>query len=1023
MKVSILLASIMLLNASLSPCIALAETVTTNNQQIETTSSSITDEKTTNVISPTTISSTNEEIPLTSTDNPTIIGTPQLIGESYKDGISKPKRINLSATEATKQAFIEDEENKKTTHSYIGGNTIYEINSTDVQVPTPPTTDSSTIQLAVYTRDVSQTKQTLAYYLAQQFKTYQLSLENLKDILSIDPALAMEEDSLSTLIQEYYPQVSEKITIQEIEDLTDQYGSVQETPIFPTLSRQENSEMLTGRVILTQKTVLSNHTTWFFAKNADQYGWIAAEAATSHTSHSMSENEKKGTLTSNASLYSTLTNAWLDVPDESIDTSTVYDAKNSIEIEQSTFYELSVDGIIAGYVQKENFQLNDDSNVIDGTSKRESSSKITSNVLNDTPELYAENHQDSSITERTTQQPILTYGTHIRNIGWLPEVTNGELSGTTGRVLPVEALRLNLNSSLQGAIEYTSYVEQNGWQNWVTQGNISGTVGQAKQIEGIKLRLTGQLSNQFNIFYRVHVKNMGWLPWANNGNPAGSIGYKFHIEAIEIRLVDQSQTGPSVGDSYLEKDPSILARSHVTNRGWLDEKDAATFVGTTGQNLSLQAIQLRLTENTIGGGINYQAHVANQGWESSWRSNGSTSGTTGLNLPIEAIRINLTGVISTRYDIYYRIHAQNFGWLDWAKNGENAGTQGYATQSEAIQIKLVPKGGAAPGATSRAFRLAPPRVNLQGHLSTNGWISRTGLTTMINFANQSRQFEAIRATLANSSYSGTISYDSHLTNIGWTKAVSNGTISGTTGQNRPLQAFSFNLTEELAEHYDIYYRSFVRSRGWLGWASNGQKAGSVGMNLPIEAIEVTIVENDRKPSGYKANQLTILGQIDTSTAEGRFVNSITQSANRVAPAYGLYTSVMLAQAILETGYGTSFLARNANNFFGMKFKDGEDEGKYNFIWHVSNEVINGATVPVNSKFRVYQSTDESFKDNAVKLKYGVPWDPVRYRGTWKVNTRSYRDATRALTGTYATDPDYGTKLNNIIERWRLDQFD
>ena len=1022
MKVRILLASIMLLNASLSPCIALAETVTTNNQQTETTSSSLTDEKTTNVISPTTISSTNEEIPPPSTDTPTIIGTPKLIGESYKDGISKPKKINLSATEAIQQTFIEDEENKKTTHSYIGRNTIYEINSTDVQVPNPRTTDSSTIQLAVYTGDASQTKQTLAYYLAQQFKTYQLSLENLKDILSIDPALSINEDSLFALIQEYYPQITEKITIREIEDLTDQYGSVQETPIFPTLSLQENSEVATGKVILAQKAVLSDHTIWFFAKNAAQQGWIAAEAITTYIPHSISEREKKGTLTSNAKLYSNLTNAWLDIADESIDTTIIYDVKNSIEIDQSTFYELSLDGVTAGYVPKENFQLNDGEKGLDDISRGESSI-ITSNVPTDAPELSTKSNQDSFITEITTQQPILTYGTHIRNIGWLPEVADGELSGTTGRVLPVEALRLNLNTSLQGAIEYTSYVEQTGWQNWVTQGNISGTVGQAKQIEGIKLRLTGQLANQFNIFYRVHVKNMGWLPWTNNGSAAGSIGYNYHIEAIEIRLIDRSQTGPATGDSYREKDPFVLARTHVTNRGWLSEKDANTFVGTTGQNLSLQAIQLRLSENTIGGGINYQTHVANHGWETSWRSNGSTSGTTGLHLPIEAVRINLTGAISTRYDVYYRVHAQNFGWLDWAKNGENAGTQGYATQSEALQIRLIPKGAAAPGPTARAFRLAPPKLTLQGHLSTNGWISRTGLTTMINFANQGRQFEAIRATLANSNYSGVINYDSHLTNIGWTTPVSNGVISGTTGQNRSLQAFSFSLTEELAEHYDIYYRSFVRSRGWLGWASNGQKAGSVGMNLPVEAIEVAIVENDRKPAGYQANQLTILGQIDTSTPEGRFVNSITQSANRVAPAYGLYTSVMLAQAILETGYGTSFLARNANNFFGMKFKDGEDEGKYDYVWHVSNEVINGITIPVNSKFRVYQSTDESFVDNAVKLKYGVPWDPVRYRGTWKVNTRSYRDATQALTGTYATDPTYGTKLNNIIERWRLDQFD
>lgn len=361
--------------------------------------------------------------------------------------------------------------------------------------------------------------------------------------------------------------------------------------------------------------------------------------------------------------------------------------------------------------------------------------------------------------------------------------------------------------------------------------------------------------------------------------------------------------------------------------------------------------------------------------------------------------------------------------MNWAKNGESAGTQSYAYRAEAIQIVLVRKGGAAPGATTRAFRIAPPRITLQGHVSNIGWVSQTSLNNSISYANQGRQFEAIRANLGTSRYTGGIQYDSHIADSGWTRTVSNGAISGTTGQNRSLQAFSFQLTGELAENYDIYYRAFVRSRGWLGWASNGQKAGSVRMNLPVEGIQLTIVENDRRPSGYQPNQLTILGQVNDQTPQGRFINSVSQSANRIAPAHGLYTSVMLAQAILETGYGTSYLAQHANNFFGMKFKDGEDEGKYGYIWHISNEVINGVVVPVNSKFRVYQSTDQSFLDNALKLRYGVSWDPNRYAGTWKVNARSYRDATRALTGTYATDPDYGQKLNNLIEYWKLDQFD
>ncbi|MEL5941060.1 LysM peptidoglycan-binding domain-containing protein, partial [Tetragenococcus halophilus] len=43
--------------------------------------------------------------------------------------------------------------------------------------------------------------------------------------------------------------------------------------------------------------------------------------------------------------------------------------------------------------------------------------------------------------------------------------------------------------------------------------------------------------------------------------------------------------------------------------------------------------------------------------------------------------------------------------------------------------------------------------------------------------------------------------------------------------------------------------------------------------------------------------------------------------------------------------------------------------------------------------------------------------------TWKSQTSSYTDATAYLTGRYATDPDYGQKLNALIEAYNLTQFD
>ena len=46
-----------------------------------------------------------------------------------------------------------------------------------------------------------------------------------------------------------------------------------------------------------------------------------------------------------------------------------------------------------------------------------------------------------------------------------------------------------------------------------------------------------------------------------------------------------------------------------------------------------------------------------------------------------------------------------------------------------------------------------------------------------------------------------------------------------------------------------------------------------------------------------------------------------------------------------------------------------------------------------------------------------------YSGTWRGNAQNYKEATAALQGKYATDPNYSKKLNNIIEKWHLFQYD
>ncbi|MHC5375567.1 GBS Bsp-like repeat-containing protein, partial [Enterococcus sp. LJL120] len=156
-----------------------------------------------------------------------------------------------------------------------------------------------------------------------------------------------------------------------------------------------------------------------------------------------------------------------------------------------------------------------------------------------------------------------------------------------------------------------------------------------------------------------------------------------------------------------------------------------------------------------------------------------------------------------------------------------------------------------------------------------------------------------------------------------------------------------------------------------------------------------------------------------------FFNSILPTVKKTADENNLYPSVMLAQAALESAYGKSDLAQNANNLFGVK---GAYLGK--FYEKETSEIINDKLTSVFAKFRSYPSLTESVLDNALKLRLGpnsnygdISWNPLYYSGTWRENASSYQEATAALTGKYATDPTYNVKLNNIIDQYNLSSFD
>ena len=168
-------------------------------------------------------------------------------------------------------------------------------------------------------------------------------------------------------------------------------------------------------------------------------------------------------------------------------------------------------------------------------------------------------------------------------------------------------------------------------------------------------------------------------------------------------------------------------------------------------------------------------------------------------------------------------------------------------------------------------------------------------------------------------------------------------------------------------------------------------------------------------SQFTAKEVSALTETQT-----QFMKKIVPAAKKVSAGKNLYTSVMIAQAVLETGWGQSTLSQEPNNnLFGVK-------GNYKGQSVVMNTLEDSGGMnyyTIQDSFRKYPSYVESLEDYANLLLNGLSWNRNFYAGTWKSNTTSYRDATAYLTGRYATDSGYASKLNYLIETYNLTQYD
>ncbi len=197
-------------------------------------------------------------------------------------------------------------------------------------------------------------------------------------------------------------------------------------------------------------------------------------------------------------------------------------------------------------------------------------------------------------------------------------------------------------------------------------------------------------------------------------------------------------------------------------------------------------------------------------------------------------------------------------------------------------------------------------------------------------------------------------------------------------------------------------------------------------NSSAKKVPVLSVQPE-KPSSWtsepeleqtKQNEYPIYFEFNQTTAE--FIQKIGADARKIAHENNLYASIMIAQAILESSSGNSGLATAPNyNLFGIK---GEYRGS-SVTMTTQEDDGTGKLYTIASSFRKYPFYKESLEDYAELLRKGLSGDSNFYRGVWKTESQTYQEATKSLTGKYATDTQYDEKLNKLIEVYSLVEYD
>jgi flagellum-specific peptidoglycan hydrolase FlgJ len=243
--------------------------------------------------------------------------------------------------------------------------------------------------------------------------------------------------------------------------------------------------------------------------------------------------------------------------------------------------------------------------------------------------------------------------------------------------------------------------------------------------------------------------------------------------------------------------------------------------------------------------------------------------------------------------------------------------------------------------------------------------------------------------------------------------VNNGELTSTVGHNHPSAATGSQAGENAAQVPGVVPQPVAAAvqdasgQGGTGRAGPAATAAVPGVLAGTSGGSSAgphpprYLRHDQQPTG-----------VPGTAAQQAFISLVAPGAIVAEERYGIPAAVTIAQAIDESGWGQSELATADHNLFGIK-----GAGPAGSDMRPTQEYENGVWVTSTAPFRVYHNIAESIEDHSQLLATGAA-----YRHAM-ANRRLPDAFANALTGVYATDPDYGSNLIALMRLYHLYRYD